>query len=190
MEDIQGLMALGRKAPKPQMMAVYYARLTRIFTVSGSHLYNGYAWCVAVYRDCSGLTSCPVSLATGEVWGTHRARFDPADRALSSVLVFTCAVLRGGAVCTSWCLDCCPRCCCRRAAASPRRYKLFNLAKTYNKNLTPGDVSGLASSVLLAGLAVPPYDAATGAATDAAAELERERTLRMASILGFSVVRA
>ena len=69
------------------------------------------------------------------------------------------------------------------------RYKLFNLAKTYNKNLTPGDVSGLASSVLLAGLAVPPYDAATGAATDAAAELERERTLRMASILGFSVVR-
>ncbi len=50
-------------------------------------------------------------------------------------------------------------------------------------------MSGLASSVLLAGLAVPPYDAATGAATDAAAELERERTLRMASILGFSVVR-
>ena len=74
--------------------------------------------------------------------------------------------------------------------ASARRYKLFNLAKTYNKNLTPADVSGLASSVLLAGLAVPPYDAATGAATDAAAELERERTLRMASILGFSVVRS
>ena len=38
-------MALGRKAPKTQMMAVYYARLTRIFTVSGNHLYNGYAWC-------------------------------------------------------------------------------------------------------------------------------------------------
>ena len=47
MEDIQGLMALGRKAPKPQLMAVYYARLTRIFTVSGSHLYNGYAWCAS-----------------------------------------------------------------------------------------------------------------------------------------------
>ena len=42
---VQGLMALGRKAPKTQMMAVYYARLTRIFTVSGNHLYNGYAWC-------------------------------------------------------------------------------------------------------------------------------------------------
>ena len=25
-------------------MAQYYARLTRIFTVSESHLYNGYAW--------------------------------------------------------------------------------------------------------------------------------------------------
>jgi hypothetical protein len=49
-------MALGRKAPKPQMMAVYYARLTRIFTVSGSHLYNGYAWCVtrrAMFRHLS-----------------------------------------------------------------------------------------------------------------------------------------
>ena len=76
-----------------------------------------------------------------------------------------------------------------RFNAREPRYKLFNLAKTYNKNLTPADVSGLASSVLLAGLAVPPYDAATGAATDAAAELERERTLRMASILGFNVVR-
>ena len=47
-------MALGRKAPKPQMMAVYYARLTRIFTVSGSHLYNGYAWCATrrAYPAC------------------------------------------------------------------------------------------------------------------------------------------
>jgi len=44
-EDIQGLMALGKKTPKPQLMAIYYARLTRIFTVSDSHLYNGYAWC-------------------------------------------------------------------------------------------------------------------------------------------------
>lgn len=28
------------------MMATYYAKLTRIFTVSNSRLYNGYAWCV------------------------------------------------------------------------------------------------------------------------------------------------
>lgn len=40
-EDIQGLAALGKKAPKPQLMAMYYAKLTRIFTVSESHLYNG-----------------------------------------------------------------------------------------------------------------------------------------------------
>ena len=70
-----------------------------------------------------------------------------------------------------------------------RRYKLFNLAKTYNKNLTQSDVQGMASSVLLAGLAIPPYDAASSAQGDAAAELEHERSMRMASILGFSVVR-
>lgn len=69
------------------------------------------------------------------------------------------------------------------------RYKLFNLAKTYNKNLTQSDVQGMASSVLLAGLAIPPYDAASSAQGDAAAELEHERSMRMASILGFSVVR-
>lgn len=70
-----------------------------------------------------------------------------------------------------------------------RRYKLFNLAKTYNKNLTQSDVQGMASSVLLAGLAIPPYDAASSAQGDAAAELEHERSMRMASILGFNVVR-
>lgn len=48
-EDIQGLMTLSAKPPKAQLMAVYYARLTRIFAVSGAHLYNGYAWYVAVY---------------------------------------------------------------------------------------------------------------------------------------------
>ena len=42
-EDIQGLFVLGKKPGKPQMMAVYYARLTKIFTVSESHLYNGCA---------------------------------------------------------------------------------------------------------------------------------------------------
>ena len=41
-EDIQGLIGMGKKAPKPQMMATYYAKLTRIFTVSESYLYNGW----------------------------------------------------------------------------------------------------------------------------------------------------
>jgi len=107
-EDIQGLMNLSKKTPKPQLMAVYYARLTRIFAVSNSHLYNGYAW-----------------------------------------------------------------------------YKLFNLARGFNKNLTPGDVSGMASCVLLAALAIPPYTRAAAAATDAQAEVERDRAARMAAILGF-----
>lgn len=69
------------------------------------------------------------------------------------------------------------------------RYKLFNLARGYNKNLTPGDVGGMASCVLLAALAIPPYTRAAAAATDAQAEVERERGARMASILGFPPVR-
>ena len=62
-EDIQGLMTLGKKAPKPQLMATYYARLTRIFMVSGSHLYNGYAWCASCFCRpkmliCAWCVSC------------------------------------------------------------------------------------------------------------------------------------
>ena len=40
-EDIQGLIAIGKSKPKPQMQCTYYARLTRIFTVSDSQLFNG-----------------------------------------------------------------------------------------------------------------------------------------------------
>ena len=40
-EDIQGLILLGKRAPRPHLMATYYAKLTRIFSVSDSHLYNG-----------------------------------------------------------------------------------------------------------------------------------------------------
>ena len=69
------------------------------------------------------------------------------------------------------------------------RYKLFNLARGYNKNLTPGDVGGMASCVLLAALAIPPYGRAAAAVTDAQAEVERDRSSRMASILGFPPVR-
>ena len=66
-EDIQGLMALGKKTPKPQLMAIYYARLTRIFTVSGSHLYNGYAWCACLpllwAEACSSSLHCHLSMS-------------------------------------------------------------------------------------------------------------------------------
>ncbi len=50
-------------------------------------------------------------------------------------------------------------------------YKLFNLAKTYNKNLS-----------------IPPYEPAESARTEAEVELEKDRSVRMATILGFSVV--
>ena len=39
-EDIHGLAIMGRKPPKPQAMAVYYAKLTQIFTKSENRLYN------------------------------------------------------------------------------------------------------------------------------------------------------
>ncbi|KAF7144061.1 hypothetical protein RHSIM_Rhsim05G0135800 [Rhododendron simsii] len=43
-EDIHGLMCMVKKTPKPSLMVVYYAKLTEIFWVSGSHLYHAYAW--------------------------------------------------------------------------------------------------------------------------------------------------
>ena len=59
-EDIQGLFVLGKKPGKPQMMAVYYARLTKIFTVSESHLYNG----CALHSPPPGPSHCPHSWTT------------------------------------------------------------------------------------------------------------------------------
>ena len=113
-EDIQALVALGKRQPKQQLMAAYYSRLTQIFKVSGAQLYHAYAW-----------------------------------------------------------------------------LKLFSFSRAFNKNLTQGDVGAMATSVVLAALAVPAYDRAPfGRRDDAAAEQERERTLRMANILGFAVVSA
>lgn len=37
-------MCMVKKTPKPSLMVVYYAKLTEIFWVSGSHLYHAYAW--------------------------------------------------------------------------------------------------------------------------------------------------
>lgn len=69
-------------------------------------------------------------------------------------------------------------------------YKLYNLARLYNKNLTPSDVQMLASNVVLAALAILPYGPADLAQSEAEAEQEKERGMRMASLLGFSVVRS
>ncbi|TYG47271.1 hypothetical protein ES288_D11G325100v1 [Gossypium darwinii] len=43
-EDIHGLMSIVKKTRKASLRVVYYAKLTEIFWISGSHLYHGYAW--------------------------------------------------------------------------------------------------------------------------------------------------
>ncbi|KAI3839630.1 hypothetical protein MKX03_018688 [Papaver bracteatum] len=43
-EDIHGLMCMVKKTPKPSLLVVYYGKLTEIFRVSDSQLYNAYAW--------------------------------------------------------------------------------------------------------------------------------------------------
>uniref|UniRef100_A0ACD5YW24 Uncharacterized protein n=1 Tax=Avena sativa TaxID=4498 RepID=A0ACD5YW24_AVESA len=64
--------------------------------------------------------------------------------------------------------------------------KLFNLQKSYNKNLTQKDLQLLASSVLLAALSVTPYDNKYGA-SHLELENEKERGLRMANLVNFSL---
>ncbi|KAL5565941.1 hypothetical protein UlMin_029105 [Ulmus minor] len=43
-EDIHGLMCMVKKTPKPSLLVVYYAKLSKIFWISSSHLYHAYAW--------------------------------------------------------------------------------------------------------------------------------------------------
>ncbi|XP_044354884.1 eukaryotic translation initiation factor 3 subunit A [Triticum aestivum] len=64
--------------------------------------------------------------------------------------------------------------------------KLFNLQKSYNKNLTQKDLQLLASSVLLAALSVAPYDHKYGA-SHLELENEKDRSLRMANLVNFSL---
>ena len=45
----------------------------------------------------------------------------------------------------------------------------------------------MACSVLLAALSILPYDGQTGGHSEADAELDKERSMRMATILGFAV---
>jgi len=67
-------------------------------------------------------------------------------------------------------------------------YRLFNLAKAFNKNLSQGDVHQLSCNVLLSALSIMPYQAPEVANTETDSELEKDRCLRMATILGFKVV--
>ncbi len=36
------ILVLSRRAPKPQMMAAYYEKLTQVFWVANNHLYHGF----------------------------------------------------------------------------------------------------------------------------------------------------
>ncbi len=68
------------------------------------------------------------------------------------------------------------------------RYKLYTLAKGYNRNLTQQDVQMMACSTLLAALAIRPYDATVVGLGEEAQAQDADRRLRMATILGFTVV--
>lgn len=64
--------------------------------------------------------------------------------------------------------------------------KLFSLQKSFNKNLSQKDLQLIASSVVLAALSVPPYDRSYGA-SHLELENEKERSLRVANLIGFDV---
>ncbi|KAG2587288.1 hypothetical protein PVAP13_5NG132100 [Panicum virgatum] len=64
--------------------------------------------------------------------------------------------------------------------------KLFNLQKSYNKNLSQKDLQLIASSVSLSALSVAPYDQKYGA-SHLETENEKERNLRMANLVNFSL---
>ncbi|XP_050221099.1 eukaryotic translation initiation factor 3 subunit A [Mercurialis annua] len=64
--------------------------------------------------------------------------------------------------------------------------KLFTLQKSFNKNLSQKDLQLIASSVVLAALAVPPYNHTRGA-SHLELENEKERNLRMANLIGFNL---
>ncbi|KAF5746717.1 eukaryotic translation initiation factor 3 subunit A [Tripterygium wilfordii] len=64
--------------------------------------------------------------------------------------------------------------------------KLFTLQKSFNKNLSQKDLQMIASSVVLAALAVIPYDQTCGA-SHLELENEKERNLKMANLIGFNL---
>ncbi|XP_054781160.1 eukaryotic translation initiation factor 3 subunit A [Prosopis cineraria] len=65
-------------------------------------------------------------------------------------------------------------------------FRLFLLQKSFNKNLSQKDLQLIASSVVLAALSVPPHDHTQGA-SHLELEHEKERNLRMANLIGFSL---
>ncbi|KAK4365581.1 hypothetical protein RND71_013461 [Anisodus tanguticus] len=64
--------------------------------------------------------------------------------------------------------------------------KLFSLQKSFNKNLSKKDLQLIASSVVLAALSVSPCDQLYGA-SHLELENEKEKSLRVANLIGFDV---
>ncbi|CAN1784204.1 Eukaryotic translation initiation factor 3 subunit A [Linum perenne] len=64
-------------------------------------------------------------------------------------------------------------------------FKLFSLQKSFNKNLSQKDLQLIASAVVLAAIAVAPYD--TRRASHVELENEKERNLRMSNLIGFNL---
>ena len=67
-------------------------------------------------------------------------------------------------------------------------YRLYNLTITYRQGLAPADVRMMASSVLLAALASPLYDAGAPAGGSIhQQEVKSEKQARIATLLAFNV---
>ncbi|XP_024962459.1 eukaryotic translation initiation factor 3 subunit A-like [Cynara cardunculus var. scolymus] len=65
-------------------------------------------------------------------------------------------------------------------------FKLFQLQKSFNKNLSQKDLQLIASSVLLAALSAPPYDHMK-TASHLKLEHEKERNIMMYNLIGFNI---
>jgi translation initiation factor 3 subunit A len=65
-------------------------------------------------------------------------------------------------------------------------FKLFNLQKSFNKNLSQKDLQLIASSVLLAALSVLAYDQ-TRRSSHMELEHDKERNIKMSNLIGFNL---
>ncbi|KAJ9538370.1 hypothetical protein OSB04_031103 [Centaurea solstitialis] len=65
-------------------------------------------------------------------------------------------------------------------------FKLFQLQKSFNKNLSQKDLQLIASSVLLSALSAPPYDHIK-TASHLELEHEKERNMMMYNLIGFNI---
>ncbi len=83
-EDIQALIALAKKVPKPALMATYYATLTQIFAVSENHLYHAYAWLKLLSFTKSYNKSLTAVRAPGGRLGCFGSREEGAGACLCS----------------------------------------------------------------------------------------------------------